>query len=168
MRSVLTGLLLVGLTATPAFADGSTTVEIDPNAPLRPGESVVMKSPALAALLAAGLPLIATAPVFVLKPGALSSGLVFGAPALAAAGDLYGGNPWRALSVAIGGPVVTLGGWGAGLLYAKAAGISDTAASATSGMWWGYGLYLAWAAADAYVTADLANKKALTRAGINE
>jgi hypothetical protein len=162
------GVLVLG--AGPAFAeDPSATVEIDPNSPLRPNQTVVLKSPPLAALMTIALPLVALSPVFVLKNGSLTNGLVFGTPALAALGDLYGGDPWRALSVGLSGPLCVLAGWGTGMLYATATGdAASRAAFGNTGMNWGYGLFLAWAAADAYVTADLANKRALNRAGITD
>jgi hypothetical protein len=162
--------LVVVMSAGSAWAeDPSATVEIDPNAPLRPGQAVVLKSPPLASLMTLALPLVALSPLFVLKNPSLSSGLVFGTPALAAIGDIYAGDPWRALSVGLAGPLCALAGWGAGMLYATAtADVASRASFSNTGLTWGYGLFLAWAAADAYVTADLANKRALNRAGITE
>jgi hypothetical protein len=164
------GCLVGTLAAPPAFADSRTRIEIDPDAPLAPGETVVLVNPPLAALLSAALPLAAVSPLWLLKPApAWTQGLVFGAPLLAGTGDLYGGDAWHALMVGLTGPAFVAAGLGVGLLWAQVASPGDAAARALlggNGMWWGYGLYVGWAAADAYVTADLHNKRLLRRAGV--
>lgn len=169
--AVALGLSLALFAATPALADdGPTRIEINPNEPLHPSnEVVVLKNPGLAAAITAGLPLLATAPYLVLKPGGLQTGLVFGAPVLSGLGEVYAGDPWRGLGTSVAGPLTVFAGWGIGLLAAQVASPGDLAVRSSfssNGMWWGYGLFLAWAAADAYVTADLSNKKAMQRAGI--
>ena len=169
MRPVALALAGCLLGASPAFAE-SQTIEIDPDAPINPSNVIIMKNAAVAAVLSAALPLAVAGASFALKPGPAATGLVIGAPLLSGAGHLYAGNPWRALSVGVAGPAFTAAGWGLGLAYARsqAADAAATATFAGNGLMWGFGLYTAWAAMDAYLSADLANKVMLKRAGVHE
>lgn len=161
MKHVVLACAVLALAAPPALADTSTTIEVEPGRPLKgTHRAVVMKSPILALALSAGLPMAVAAPALTLKtlPAPLATGLVIGAPVLTCAGQLYAGDPMRGLANGLMGPVVTAAGWGVGLALGQP----------TNGMYWGFGLYTAWAALDAYVSADLNNKKALAQLGITD
>lgn len=159
MRALLFATALLVGTATPALADATTTIEYDPNAPFQPGRPVVLKSTPLAMALSVALPAVVAAPGLLFKNPAATVGLAIGAPALSGMGQVYAGDPLRGLATGLMGPLVVAGGWGLGQALGQGAGPNN-------GMWTALGVYLGYAAIDAYTTADLANKKALYRAGI--
>jgi hypothetical protein len=159
LRAAVAALALLALAAGPALADPTTTIEYDPNAPFQPGRPVVLKSTPLAMALSLALPAAVAAPAFLFKNPGAAVGLAIAAPALSGLGQVYGGDPLRGVATGLMGPVVVASGWGIGQLLGQGAGPNN-------GMWTALGVYLGYAAIDAYTTADLANKKALQRAGI--
>jgi hypothetical protein len=159
LRTAVLALALVLAGAAPALADATTTIEYDPNAPFQPGRPVVLKSTPLAMALSVALPAVVAAPGFLFKNPAATVGLAIAAPALSGMGQVYAGDPLRGLATGLMGPLVVAGGWGIGQALGQGAGPNN-------GMWTAFGVYLGYAAIDAYTSADLANKKALHRAGI--
>ncbi|MDB5097841.1 MAG: hypothetical protein JWM80_2262 [Cyanobacteria bacterium RYN_339] len=159
MKALTLALALVALAATPAFADSTTTIEYDPNAPFQPGRPVIFKSTSLAMALSVALPAAIVGTGLLLKDPRVTVGLAIAGPVFSGLGQAYAGDPLRGVATGLMGPVVVAGGWGIGSLLGQGSGPNN-------GMWTALGVYSVYAALDAYTSADLANKKALNRAGI--
>lgn len=167
-RTIATALTLAAL-ATPAQAaeyamsnpwhDRLAAAQSRMEAPLRPEP----RSPGLAAALTGGLPLaLGVLPDLTLRAANVGSPtLVFGAIGVAslASGYVYAGDPWRGTLVVLGFPVVALVGALLGVGFNQVIGGNGYGSVLYGGV--GIGLaavgYDAWAAIDAYHTAERKN-----------